>query len=548
MQRRVYQTASPKIVAWPSPQDYNEAVQNVASSFCDAKLKAGEAELSLIGLPKPISGAFASVYKISAGNKNYAVRCFLSNRQGQQLRYRKISQQLHSLHLECMVPFEYQDEGIRIHGHNYPLLIMEWVEGIHLEQFIQQNLNDSPLLDLLSAKWISLLNSLAESGIAHGDLQHGNILVSGDEFKLVDYDGMYVPSLKGDLSSEFGHRNYQHPLRSKIKFGPQLDNFSAWSIYASLYCLTRDAELWRMLHAGDECLLFRQEDYADPIASEAFLSLERHENNDVQNMSRLLRTILQLPYDEIPDLNNPPLISHDLPNVIGAAAKKAPQSKLNYGYAYQYSPNSNGLTEADKRWEEYQAAQRLSSPNKSGGLSSLTPFIVITLCLLLGLAYHLYGTFMDYLQVTSAHAVKTTEPVDPEANAYQSGLTSFQDGLYDEALASFNEAIKLNPSSENAVYSRAATYQMLKDYRSAISDYTKAIDMKPQDWRPYYNRGVCNWYYGYIDKAISDFEKSDSITAAKGYNYINRKQKRDIYRLRANRNIRPKQADLKVAL
>ena len=101
-------------------------------------------------------------------------------------------------------------------------------------------------------------------GIAHGDLQHGNIKVeAGCRIILVDYDGMFVPSMQGFTSNELGHRNYQHPGRTKDHFGGYLDNFSAWSIYTSLYCLTLDPTLWRKLEAGDECLLFRQEDYVN---------------------------------------------------------------------------------------------------------------------------------------------------------------------------------------------------------------------------------------------------------------------------------------------
>ena len=40
---------------------------------------------------------------------------------------------------------------------------------------------------------------LERHGIAHGDLQHGNLLVAADgTFRLVDYDGMYVPALRGE--------------------------------------------------------------------------------------------------------------------------------------------------------------------------------------------------------------------------------------------------------------------------------------------------------------------------------------------------------------
>jgi len=78
------------------------------------------------------------------------------------------------------------------------------------------------------------------AGIAHGDLQHGNIIMCNHELRLVDYDGMYVPAMKNFMASELGHPNYQHPARAPHHFGPYLDNFSAWVIYASIKALQVD--------------------------------------------------------------------------------------------------------------------------------------------------------------------------------------------------------------------------------------------------------------------------------------------------------------------
>src|SRR4029077_855325 len=111
---------------------------------------------------------------------------------------------------------------------------------------------------------------LKDSRIAHGDLQHGNILIVNGQFKLVDSDGMYVPTLARRNSHEVGHPNYQHPRRVATHFGPYLDNFSAWVIYVSLVALSIDPTLWQTTGAGDECLLFRQEDFNNPDTSNAF--------------------------------------------------------------------------------------------------------------------------------------------------------------------------------------------------------------------------------------------------------------------------------------
>jgi hypothetical protein len=89
-----------------------------------------------------------------------------------------------------------------------------------------------------------MIKTLQQASVAHGDLQHGNVFVVGEELRLVDYDGMYVPSLTGKTSHEIGHRNYQHPHRTERDFGPHLDTFSAWVIYASLIVPAIDSTLW----------------------------------------------------------------------------------------------------------------------------------------------------------------------------------------------------------------------------------------------------------------------------------------------------------------
>src|SRR5436305_8445438 len=116
----------------------------------------------------------------------------------------------------------------------------------------------------LAIRFAELVGELRAAGIAHGDLQHGNILVApGGDLRLTDYDGMYVPALSGLESNELGHRNYQHPGRRRSEFGPHLDDFSSWVIYASLTALSIDPVLWGRLDGGDECLLIRSRDLRD---------------------------------------------------------------------------------------------------------------------------------------------------------------------------------------------------------------------------------------------------------------------------------------------
>ena len=122
----------------------------------------------------------------------------------------------------------------------FPILKMEWLEGKSLEQFVGEYINNPQTMQLLADRFKQLVVTLNRKGLAHGDLQHGNIIVVPTGIKLVDYDGMYVPDFKGRRATELGHPNYQHPLRSAEHFGDYLDNFSAWVIYCSILMLGID--------------------------------------------------------------------------------------------------------------------------------------------------------------------------------------------------------------------------------------------------------------------------------------------------------------------
>lgn len=297
---------------WPTMADYQEAIQNPAICFDDPELKMGQPVLNALRLPQPITGAFASVYKLQCGENTYAVRCFLRYHPDQEQRYAAISDYLRRLQLPCMVTFALLKRGIQLHGHWYPILKMEWIDGLPLNTYIAQHLNDPLRLEHLAEHFRNLMNTLNKAQIAHGDLQHGNILIANNEIRLIDYDGMYVPQLKGKRSHELGHRNYQHPSRSEDDFGPHIDHFSAWIIYISLRALSSRPDLWHTLDGGEEYLLFRKTDFLDIAASYAMDQLSQIEDDSFRDMLDQLHAALGAELHHIPALNSAIPHSHAL--------------------------------------------------------------------------------------------------------------------------------------------------------------------------------------------------------------------------------------------
>lgn len=263
---------------YPTPSEYQEAVQFPDTAFEDDELAGAEPRTNVLGLPQPITGAFAAVFPMTtrAGTR-YAAKCFLSDSSDQRARYRAVSEALEELDLDAAVGFDYQSGGIRVDGEAYPLLKMEWVEGTTLNRFVEAHLDDPDVLGRLADAWAELMGELESNAIAHGDLQHGNVLVetSGEDEKrdlrlrLVDYDTTYVPALDGRSSAEVGHRNYQHPDRTDTDFGPHLDRFPGLVVYTALRACMAHPHLWEEYDTGEN-LLFRDADFYDPASSPLF--------------------------------------------------------------------------------------------------------------------------------------------------------------------------------------------------------------------------------------------------------------------------------------
>jgi len=324
-----------KLRAWPTPQDYNEAVQNLHINVQDAELKTGSVETSPLGLPRPITGAFASVYKVIAGGRNFALRCFLRDIPDTQWRYGRIADFLKQNPLPYTVKFEFEFYGIQINGRWHPILKMDWVDGQTLDNYIRDKMLSAGKLDAtLAESFKAMCLDLNKAGIAHADLQHGNIMVRDGALYLVDYDGMFVPHINAPHSNELGHRNYQHPKRSSRDFGAYLDNFSAWVIYTSLKALSLDPSLFDKLGACEDCLLFRREDFDNPLRSCAFAALENHEQEELRNLARFIRWQLTMPVEKVPGLEAEPKTPDSLPTL----EKDIPQDRRESGL-----PGGGGL-------------------------------------------------------------------------------------------------------------------------------------------------------------------------------------------------------------
>ncbi|MDW8222859.1 MAG: hypothetical protein RMJ82_07920, partial [Gemmatales bacterium] len=260
-------------------------------------------------MPLVWTGNFAAVFQLQhpSGGK-WAVKCFTRDITGLQERYQKLQAHLQGRNVPYCVRFLYLAQGILVNGQWFPVVKMEWVEGQRLDDFVEGLLDKRygpRTLQAMAELWLRLAKSLEADQIAHGDLQHGNVLfIPGKKpnsvsLKLVDYDGTCVPALVEFPSTEAGHPNYQHPQR---QYGMEMDRFSHLVIYTALRSLlAHGRNLWEKYNDGDS-LLFHQRDFTAPQQSRLLRELWQSPDANVRNLVGHLVLALGQPPQATPPL------------------------------------------------------------------------------------------------------------------------------------------------------------------------------------------------------------------------------------------------------
>jgi hypothetical protein len=189
---------------------------------------------------------------------------------------------------------------------------MHWVEGLLLNDFVRASLDKPAVLEALAEVWVKMARRLRGARLAHGDLQHGNVILvpatrkhAKLAVKLIDYDGMYVPALAGQRSGEVGHPAYQHPQRLREgTYGPEVDRFPLLVVYTALRALMAGGRaLWERYDNGDN-LLFREEDLRSPRESRVFWELVRLPDPEARRLVDCLSRAAYKPLDQTPLLDD----------------------------------------------------------------------------------------------------------------------------------------------------------------------------------------------------------------------------------------------------
>ena len=232
------------------------------------------------GEPFRSSGAFAVVFKMKdeQTGKCYALKCFTEDQTGRAEAYQKIAEELDMVDSTYVTSVKYLENEIFVdstcENEEFPVLLMDWVEGETMETYIANNYQNEHAMSMLCYRFCKLAAWLRSQPFAHGDMKPDNIMVRPDgSLTLVDYDGMFVPAMKGGISPTLGTKDFCHPLRTVNDFDETIDDFSLASIALSLKALSLNPTLLKDFGASDR-LIFSADDYRDLGKSKVIASLQ----------------------------------------------------------------------------------------------------------------------------------------------------------------------------------------------------------------------------------------------------------------------------------
>ncbi|MEE8394343.1 MAG: protein kinase family protein [Rhodospirillales bacterium] len=327
-------------MTYPNITDYRTALRNAPVRFATLEVNP---VLDVNDDPVFKAGNFAAVFKasVSGVKTEVALKFFIRDLPNLEDRHHALAQVIEQTEARYLIDVGFLPGEIFVTSSiassgEYPVVMMPWIDGENLGAVVNRFCAKGQRKGLaaLTRAWANLCLDMLSKGIAHGDLKHDNVLVTPDgQLRLIDYDSMFVPSLKGSRSVLLGGASYQHPRRDIQHFDGNLDHFSILVIVLSLRALTLNPELHEIFHAGEN-IIFSSDDFTAVAQSGLIGRLRESPDALVRNWTNLLVKVSQSSSITVPRLGR-----------VLQQARKATEDPMEGGRAFSF-PFSKGQTAA----------------------------------------------------------------------------------------------------------------------------------------------------------------------------------------------------------
>lgn len=296
-------------MTFPIINDYRAAVRNAAGRFATLDVDPLPDES---GEPMFMAGNFSAVFKVKLGGLEpvVALKFFIRTLPDLEKRFKVTVQIIEKAKARYLVDMAFLPSEVFVTSTiapngEYPVVIMPWIEGETLGFVLNRVCakENRKGLAAITTAWANLCLDMLSKGIAHGDLKHDNVLVTPDgQLRLIDYDSMFAPPLKGLRAVLLGGASYQHPRRETRHFDRTLDHFSMLVITLSLRALTVDPSLCGTFNTGENIILGRN-DFLSGGRTELMDRLLKSPDPLVRKWTALLIKVCRARSIEVPGLD-----------------------------------------------------------------------------------------------------------------------------------------------------------------------------------------------------------------------------------------------------
>ena len=510
---------------YPLISEYIESIKSAEDNFNE--LSYLRPVLDEDGQPVMTSGNFAVVLKMEdeRDRKLYAVKCFTREQEGREEAYKLIADELEYVSSNYLTPIKYYEYELFVDTKasdetEFPVLLMDWVEGVTLDKYICRNINNKYELALIAYQFSQLAKWLISQPFAHGDLKPDNIMVREDgSLVLVDYDGMYVPAMEGQKSRELGSPDYRLPSRTEDDFNEHIDDFPLVLIMMTIRAIQLKKKLIEEFGNNDFAILHENDlrDLSSSTTNQELLSLV----SDVEFARLYSLFLMTISEGKLPRLETSPLLDSVYSYIYKVYLFYRTQNICDSGKASKDELRKTYIIFKKLSSEDYVEAQVCVScclRNGYGCEKDIEEGIrILHFCaeqgnaraqLLLGICYEKgQGVIQSYEKAIEWY-IKGTDQGEVRAqyllgNCYYNGQGVIQS--YEKAVEWYTKAAEQGNASAqcNLGYCYYNGQGVVQSYEKAIEWYGKAAEQG--NARAQYYLGIC-YYQG--QGVIQSYEKA----------------------------------------